>query len=380
MPAPRRHRVLAPLLLLVAATLLAAPPVAPAATAAASRPAAAASLLEPTLVTLHVKDATARAVFAEVARQTGCEFTTANPALWDQQRPPVTIALDNVPAWAAVREACERTGLFPQIVGDRKVTLTADRRGWMDGMITVSGPFLLTLSQVWTVNNLRPLRPDDVQRDLRFAIGVVPEAKLRVLRGPKFARLESATDDAGNSLLPDRAPTDAPNAGGPMAWMVEGVLAHPKASPRAIASVKGTLKFLVVASAELFDVPDIAAAKDVKRKVNKRELTVQGMKKGEQFYEVRIVVAHAGGTDRDEAVRIVHPADVQLLDAQGRPLGRGAWFKGAQSKQHVEFMFQFTRTLETGEVGEPARFVWQVPAEVREAIVPFEFTNVPIPR
>src|SRR6266513_754649 len=92
--------------LMMAATALAGPTTQP-----STRPAA----LEPTVINMHLKEVHPKLIFNELANQSGANFRPLPPGLWESKEwPAVSIDLENVSFWNALKAISEKTGLYFQ--------------------------------------------------------------------------------------------------------------------------------------------------------------------------------------------------------------------------------------------------------------------------
>ena len=109
--------------------------------------------LGPTLVSLHVKDAPPKDVFAELARQGRVTIAPIRESLWDSVRPePVTIDLTDRPFWEVVREACIPAKVRAMPIGDNegpgKIVLAPDLTDEMKSPAAFSGSFMVLATGV----------------------------------------------------------------------------------------------------------------------------------------------------------------------------------------------------------------------------------------
>lgn len=331
----------------------------------------------PSRVTLRMKDAAPHAIFDAIAAQGQCAFTP-NPAdLWSRSAPPVSLDIANQPFWVAMKEACEKTGIYPTLVDRRKLTLAHGSRGWMDGPTIVSDGFLVLGVQAMRVNTIRLGKPDQVRRELSIQLAALPEPKLRVLKAGR-AVLDEAVDENGQSLMNPAGGNAVNITGGPFAWNVELRLHAPPSAGQRIAKIKGSLKFAVQTSADVWTIDDVLTASNLKRTAGKHEFTFAGIAQqpnDPSLYIVRITAPARGRGDLESIQQLIHPACIDLLDDKGAQLIFRAWLRGTD-KQQAEYAFHFAQPA---SAGPPARLVWQIPAATEEITVPFEFSNWPMP-
>src|SRR5438105_15411778 len=69
---------------------------------------------QPTLITLHLQNAPAKMLLADLARQTRAPIPTTPPDLLDKTPPPpVTIDIDRQPSWKPIEPITQTSGLGP---------------------------------------------------------------------------------------------------------------------------------------------------------------------------------------------------------------------------------------------------------------------------
>ncbi len=311
--------------------------------------------LEPTLLSVHQHDASPKAIFEDIARQSGLDFHTSAFDALPRALPKASVDIEAQPFWAVMSEACVKTNVFPHVLAPRSIALTLNGRGWMDGQCEVSGGFLVVANQVW--HSVRVARPQEGQ-ELKVALSAVPELTLRCVRGSKFAKVDEATDDKGQSLLPKQPPSDTPVPGGPMGWTSEAVLQMPAEAGTRIAKLKGSLRFLAQTQAQVWEVADIAAAANVTATIGGRALVIQELSKKDELYELRVAALHKGSkTDEEAAQQVLHLADLTLLDEKGQPLSRQTALRNNAPGQ-VEMTFTFARTAEPGKASPEIQRNW----------------------
>src|SRR5881398_40054 len=89
----------------------AAPALAAPATLPTSRPAA----LEAGKISIHLSNVHPKAVIAELGNQAGATFRPSPAGLWEgKEWPAISINLQDVSFWQAVREISQKTGLYIQ--------------------------------------------------------------------------------------------------------------------------------------------------------------------------------------------------------------------------------------------------------------------------
>ncbi|HVF09295.1 MAG TPA: hypothetical protein VNA16_00740, partial [Abditibacteriaceae bacterium] len=344
---------------------------------------------------------------ARQVKDAGIDLRLARP-LGEQQvfdKPPVTIDIDQQPFWVALQALSPHFGLYQMGRADKSMlTLraktgdeNAENRDNMAGPSVVSGPCLVIAQRIdrsQTIS-LRLNRPQPAQKSERMNVEftVFVDPKLRVRRNASKLKLEQATDEQGNSLLP-------PGMMGRFNDVGSYFGAFQAASPlnlsaqltpgpgTRITKLKGTLRLSVETKKEVWEVPDILQARDIAKTITKpggnERYLVQEVKQRGQNYEVHVIVSRAGRDDRDERGegRINHNifSSLRLVDAQGRELQpSGSSTRGGNNELTGNISFTRPQGGNAGDVGEPVKLVWDIPTESKAIEVPFEFTDLPLP-
>jgi hypothetical protein len=341
---------------------------------------------QPTLITLHAQSASPKDLFKQLGDQSHTTFLPKESNLFDNL-PPTTIDIDAQPFWQATKLLCGKTGLYPVFIDKRKLTLAGTSKGWFDGPTIVSGPFLVLAVQAARSSTLRYRLPDQRHNEMTIQLAILPEPRLRVLKGSKFARLDEASDDKGNSLLPAIPASDAMTTGGPFAWTLECRLdSSSNAKIERIAKLKGHARYAVQTAADTMQVPDILTAANQTRTVNNRIFSVLSCKKNTpeeknpDCFALHLSIASAAGHPDAESAQLMHPGDLSLVDPNGVPLVFKAWTRQISPRQ-IDYIFQFSPAAEGDKPpsGPPAKLTWDIPTEIAEVVVPFSLSDLPVP-
>jgi hypothetical protein len=380
-------------------------------------------LTGPSLITLHLKDASVRDAFAELSRQAGTNLTPMPPELWELKTwPKINVDLEREPFWSALRAIGAQAGVELRQWNDGLRLMQSGGAGPSGGRFVVSGPFLITLTRCSRTQVIEYGLPGGENPSSDFAIyfSATAEPKLRVLRAAYAAKLDEATDDRGNSLVP-RAGDDgndnglhaasgvdtsrvleaafATGAGG--VWQFSARLAYPQNMGKRLVTLRGSVNVLLQTHVETIEIPAVLSAANTSRSAGGLRLTVTEAKKNGDRYDIIATIARDAGSGGSaiEWDRVQQSlSDLKLIDAQGRPLLRTNLASG-MGNDSVELNLSFTRgeVLNIGGAGavggrirnaaneggegptDPVKLVWQVPTETKEVNVPFEFKDVPLP-
>ena len=367
-----------------------------------------ASLTSATMVRLDARNRPLNELLRDLSEQSGMRVTLGPAGPGDERpRRPVTVTAPTpLPFWAALDRVCEAAGLH------ETTGLPVSNPG-RDPAVTLFYGAVRSSSPVWDSG---PFRVSVVgahyQRDVNFppvarganvpaaAVGgIVNEqcyVQLQVTAEPRLlvgqtgsVRLSEAVDDRGSDLNPDRGGATASGEirrqdsayfglGASASLHVQVPLNRPAQPGQALKSLKGSVPVQVSTRK-----PDPAVLK----------LNGTGPRSAENDdARVSLVEVRPGAENRPTTIVLevavkrngsaneanpglprgpAHPSQVEVLDAQGRPLH---WYQ----TQVEPDASRLTLSLLAFEHGEPAevRYYGLVRAETRVA---FEFADVPMP-
>ena len=351
------------------------------------------------LITLHMKNVSPREVFAEISRQSGSNLQPLPPELWDTRPwPKVSFDFDNQPFWIVMRAIAEQTGMeLKPWNNDGLHLIQGAPAAAANGRWTVTGPFLITLHRASRKQEIDYAAADAVSSDFVLTFTAMAEPKLRVLRASYLAKLDEATDDRGNSLLPTddndehdrRRGLELAYTGNHAGqWSFTARLASAKNMGTRLAVLRGSAMVQLQTRSQTLEVPNILSATNVTGSAGGMSLTVREVKKTGDRYELNVIVAREAGrpetgADALDWQRIQQSlTELTLVDEQGRTLERGSFSSGG-TDQSTEVTMSFSATeanTARNRTGEPSKLVWRVATEVKDVLVPFEFKDVPLPQ
>jgi hypothetical protein len=356
-------------------------------------------------VTLHLKDVAAADAFAQLAAQAGAPLASDPPDLLKKISKPVSLDADRWPYWQVMQSLAAQTDLEVSGVTrhNREMGLGLTRGGtdWMDKPVALSGPLLIRADGLTRVSTIRLRPPRDANVEFAISLTAFAEPKLRVLDYSEVVRLVEAVDDKGNSLIP---PPDAngvtPNIdvfgnhheGNPGRWNLGATLHYPKGAGTRIARLRASAAVVVQTRAAVLDVP-IAEAASFSRTL--AGLRVQRRSVDSGKCELSVFRDGRDDAERYAARMQLLAGQAQLFDAGGRVVARsqgGVEAEESADNDKLDVRLRFIREPSPAEdvkpgkrkaaataPPEPARLVWEFPAESRELSVPFEFRDLPIP-
>jgi hypothetical protein len=346
------------------------------------------------LVTIHLKDASPKDVFAELSRQARCDLRPFPRNLWDMNRgrgfggpgnARITLDVERVPFWTAFREACTKSGVFPQQVGpDGGMGLTQGTSNYWNGPTVISGPFMVVANRIYRSDSIELANPASVQHDFSMSLAAFVEPKIRVVQSSYNVRIDEAVDDNGNSLAVNEPTPEGMSTGQQWMWNLNARLKYPAEHPgKTIARVRGGMRFVVQTRSETLDVPDILSAKNVQKTIANRRILIKEVKKAGEQYEVQTTVFRFGLPPAEWSAMTYPGAAIRLLDKDGKPLSSRGW-GGGGGPDEMNYNWTFARDSWGGggaddKAGEPFRLVWEIPTETRPMDVDFSFKDLPMP-
>jgi len=326
-------------------------------------------LLGPSRITLHVKDAAPREVFAELSRQCFAPLPTAPSGLWDEgEWPKVTLDLDRRPFWQVMRQLGERVGVQYLPFDQQGVRLSRGRPRTSDG-VCIDGAFLVTADVLSSRNRLT------------IDLSVYGEPKILVLRTAAL-KIERAEDDRGHKL----APQLGRRAFGPAMFGRRSragtrrmylPFVHPVDDASRIARFKGVITVAVQDSSETWEVRDPLTMTPLTRLVDWVPVTLSGMTRAGtgDAYELRVSLPF-GWTARtalDEMEELIRDR-LRVFDADGHALTMGT-IDSHGGADGMEVTANFSRAA---PAGAPAKLVWDIPRDSLNLDVLFDFKDLPI--
>lgn len=337
-------------------------------------------LLGPSFITLHVKDAPAAEVMAEISRQCFAPLPTMPENLWKQESfPKLTLDVDHQPFWKVMPDVCEKLGVdFRPYPGGVRLMRTGAMRA--DGVSEIDGAFLVVATGINYTRSKSFARQGEQSR-FGMNLTVMPEPKLTVLRGAGTVTVDEAVDDRGNSLLPN---TGAPNVwggfGGFGGWNLYVPLRYPKEIGTRITQFKGSTSFLIQLESEKIEIPNLTSLKPTTRLVNGLQATFEEMKKVGDSWQLHIRVDRPGfgGPEWQQFMEGAQNR-LRVLDADGNPLDRRGTSTSVNNNVVEMTLDFFQPNRPDGHPSPPpARLVWEVPTKTRELTVPIHFQDLPL--
>jgi len=368
--------LLLPITLLIAAPAMAAPTTAP-----STRPVA----LEAAKISIHLKNVHPRAVMAELANTAGVTFRPSPAGLWEgKEWPAVSIDLQDVSFWKAVKEISQKSGVYIQRGAVERNFFVGGEPGagrlWTNYPVSESGPFLFNLQSLDRLHRA-DLVAGETTRQVSLRLIFFTEPKLHVLRVSPAATVTEAEDELGNKLLsaPNPMGPTGQAMGGTWGWWLMARVSLPEHAGERISKLRGHAQLTVQTRSETVEVPDITTAENVERTVAGHKLVIKNVRARGETYTVNMTITR-DAKKRGGWGEINLGSTFRMVDANGLPLSRRNYGGGTNLGDFTELTLMFGRDDWNGEgAGAPAKLIWEVPTETAEVEAPFEFADVPLP-
>jgi hypothetical protein len=340
-------------------------------------------ITQPTLVTVKLDNAPAKAVFNELATQMGAEFGTLPPDLWDKNPgTPISLNVDNQPFWLAMKDACRQANISLKYATDSatpKIILSRDNQDWTTFPTVTSGPFLVSLIGLHRATTIDMRKPADLQKTFYAKFTIFCEPRIRLLRGSMDAKIDQATDDKGNSLAPKDAPDEPLNFITSWVYNIQAKLDYPKNPGTKIANLRASAKFIAQTKSETIEYADPLTSKNVAKTVAGRKIIIKEVRRTPDQYEATVTFVR-GDIPEAQWEQTVFPGNtLRLVDADKKFIlarGFGMGGKGDEST----YVFKFEKEPPHGSrIGKPLKLEWEIPTETKELPLTFEFKDLPLP-
>ena len=339
-----------------------------------------------TLINLHLKQAVAQDVFDELARQADVKFTT-NGNIWDQDsfQIPKDVDFTDRPFWSAVWKACGLWNLSIQQNYSNDLTrhIMLFSTGQMPGgdmpklPVYETDGFVIQALSFSRQQSVSYSQPGSATNFCNVQLRVYVDPALRVQSFNSAARSDQAVDDAGNSMTQNvnsRMPFVSSNLPRSLLYDCDVPLKYPDNPGKKIAHLKGSLQLRVADKMDSLTIAKPLAAAETSKTIGNLTVTFHSMKKiAESNYQLTVsIVGNALG---GETVWLLLQNDEQLLDDKGRQFhyvgGSSAWNR---------YTVNYVRNAgEDPPIGDPAKWLIELPSKSHTMRVPFEFKDLPLP-
>jgi hypothetical protein len=357
---------------------------------------------EPTLVSLHLRNAPLESALKELTKQTGFEiFAKPEDGFGaKKEERKITIDVDRLPYWEVVRQVCVQSGWRPvRYEGEgARLLLYPSHNDWSKRPVNQQGQFMVMVSHIGRHESLEFDNPNGAKREFVVSVDVFADPKLKIIGKDYLIDVAVATDDKGNSLVLKAGKQDGFLDIGrqdPLLHLQAPLQTRPDNGSK-LVELKGVARLSVLTKSERWDLGHpLKITKEQQRVVNEKEtLTVRSVAPAPHNpteIEVKIAIAIEDAPDpnlprprhdvRDLKPRCEYLQEcLTIVDAQGRRFPRGFLQSASGNGNTWEYSLTFSPPDGQGlPVGEPAGMIWDVPVEITEVEVPVEFHDLPLP-
>ena len=355
---------------------------------------------EPTLVSLHLKNAPMNLAVGELSRQVGIEINVWPPGNFGNNQKNISIDVDRQPFWEVVRQACAQSEWGPEHYGNGRnsvLTLTPNGGNWGKRPATMQGQFMVMAANVQRHETLDFGDPNNPSRQYSLYVHVCADPKMRIVRANTNLEVSRAVDEKGNSLVVKQDGYMGYNSNNqnPWFWELQAPLQLRPDIGKKLVEFKGVAKFSAQTKTERWELDNPLKIKDAQKKLQNDTITVTVKSvaaiPNNTGIEVQVGITikskvgfnifGRGGPEQQNPLTDYNVLQqiIKVVDAKGRQFqwGGGGGGGGGTSWDY-SLNFQ-PRDANGQQTGEPAKVIWELPLEVKEIAVPVEFKDLPLP-
>ena len=341
-------------------------------------------LVGASVITIQGTGMSAEQAFAELSRQGDAPPYTASPPnlLKDKSLKPADLDLNGVSYFEALATLCEKYGVYVQDYGDSMRLNRGRMQGQSDGLKAASGPFMLSCNYI-NRSLAVAFRGGDAAKgapseSLSIQMMLFVEPKIRLAQRSTKITLDECVDDQGRSIKQQQNGGSYYGGTGNLPVMLE--LQAPAADARSIKRLKGNVEVSAVVRTETLEVTDFND-KPVSKSVGGREYIVKSVKVAGQQIEVALVVVGKPMDQMSGYNAVFEGNALALLDEKGRALSNvGSNTSSSGNRGEATINFRSGTDEGDGNSGPPVKLVWKLPGEIRTLSVPFDWSDLPMPR
>jgi hypothetical protein len=339
-------------------------------------------LLGASLITLHLKNATAADTMQALSQQAGGDVPCDPSDLWSQRTSPtVTIDVDHQPYWDVMRTLSARLNVnFINESQELQFSRTGGGSPRVADGISTDGAFIFGANAYTN------------RRSMVVEILAVGEPKAPVIRTLDLT-IQRGVDDQGNELMSQSGRGGMGRRGGRFGFggggrwgaparegprIVNVVFQHPQEGVLRVAELSGQITISVQSGASTWEIDDPTNISPATRTVDSIPITIHSVRGGGDSYELRASIPFGSSDIRSAADEVVDlmRRGLRLMDSAGHVLPMGAPDM-TRFTSTTDITVDFTRGIGKFQQGPPAKILWDVP-ETRKVIAPFTFKNLPI--
>jgi hypothetical protein len=317
-------------------------------------------------------------VVAEIRKQTGNNITgpsrAAGTPVLDAE---LNVDFDKTPFWSAVDEVLDQTkfSVYPY----QPETLQLVPRGPNDlpraGRATVAGPLRIEPVSVRASRNLRSKSPSVLQLGLEVAW----EPRLRPIsvKLPMSVLKAVGSNGAAIEAFDPKATLEGLPRTGSSALEMDVALAMPPAGTREIASLKGSLRVMILGKVEKFSFANLLGGKQEKR-IAAATVVLTDVRKSGDVWEFYIQVRYDDAGDALESHRD-WPLEYKayLKGTDGKPIKPDSSQSTLRTPKEIGIAYEFALPKDASPA--TMTFVYETPGMVVTKDFPFELKGIKLP-
>lgn len=332
----------------------------------------------PTLITLQLKDASAKDAFDAVSAQLPAPLKVQGEHVFQGVTDKVTLDCVNEPFWSVMLKLTEQTGIgFTSGQGNNELSVIGVRT---PPPHQISGAFLVRAESAQRTYSIQYANGNATSSDFNMVFSVWPDPKMQVAAGPtaRSVRITRAEDDQGREMLDNQGVAGGWRTSSAINFTIR--LRTKNADAKKLAILTGSV--FVPINLSFATVRHDKLTEETEQKVSDMRVRILPVVKvNDRRYQIKITLYRDGASD--ELWTLVNHSifsTVRVEDSEGRVLDRAEWGSNSVDGIALEGTVNFNRpTRGAEEPGEPAKLIWTIPIESREIEVPFEFRDLPLP-
>lgn len=334
--------------------------------------------VEASTVTLSGQDRLLSAVLAEIARQTGNKLVDFREEFnQETPDPKLDVAFDKTPFWPALDQVLDQAGLAVYNYGEADgiaVVSRSESQLPRHGRATYAGSFRIEATEFTARRDLR----DPGSHTLQLVLETSWEPRLEPIVVMHLPDGVQATDENGQPIqvasagneLEFEVNTDVDSIDLPIHFVL------PERNVQRIASLKGKLAALLPGRMETFRFEGLEKAKKVEQRRAGVTVILDGVRKNNEVWEVRVRIAFEKASGALESHRDwIYNNEAYLENPQGEKVlfGTLETTRRTESEVGVAYLFDIPR----GPKGHV--FVYKTPAAIVSVPVEYELKDLALP-
>jgi hypothetical protein len=356
------------------------------------------SSLQPSVITMHYKDAPLQGVLEDFAAQADADLgVQRRPIVEYAKSRRISIDLDRADFWTALRVVSDRAGLRPQpYASDPRMVFQVNANAMFGGFdmfsdaAKVSGGFLIIPWMCRLNRSIDYEHDDNSQSNLSLELIVMAEPRLHVIMPSNQEWLQQCLDEQGNSLVGSRRPSHFYNNGRGWWWTMQANLKEVPHMGQRIASLRGELKFTVQSKSEIIQIDDPSNVQNLTKAAGNHTIVFKQMVNQGGQWKLQLSITNLDM--KPPPMRQMNNifSTLQILDAQNQPYAQVGISSISNRGQETDVTLNFVgiianapmmraHAVEEQALGPPKILRWEVPTETRVISAPFELTDLTLP-